>query len=260
MEELINEAQKHSSLYHVAIGNSKDGNELAIPEGSGTLVTFSSGPVPIYGVLTAAHVLKKIRYQQTNRIGLSKAISYFDQLGCFTNFKYVQLDEKNNSDFPDLGFICLGCGESPKHELFDKSAFYDLGSNMQLPTEDDQVFSTFIKGTSSKSRPDGLLNTFTAIGGGEKQKRDPSTGCDYWTIPNLLKESIEGASGAGFWRYKSINNRLHKSLEGVVISQSNDFSECYATGEDYLCSTFFEKLLVVAEYSIKEKFHTHYLS
>ena len=235
VEQLLNEASEHILAHHVSLGDSP-GDPTRIspsPSGSGTFVKFSiKHNLTIYGILTAAHVARWLgfgRYNQHQFLGLSKLLKDVT-IACSVSFPFIYHiappeefhSQSDDAYRPDTAFIALGINDRlPNHELISNSFFFDLDSNQELPLSDNQIFSGFCKGAGTP-RPDGLLNTFVALGGGEILKFDEKANIQYWQVPNTSRESIAGGSGAGFWRFILDGDVLRKSLEGVITSESRN--------------------------------------
>ncbi len=255
LEKMFEQAETHVLSHHVSLGVSPGdpGNTSPPPLGSGTLVCLCvEKNVKVYGILTAAHVVKLLEFGVNNNrefLGLSKLLNG-NTIACSVTFSFIFCiaskqgfySSSRNGYKPDIAFIALGInGLMPNHELLLNSSFYDLDSNKELMLDDTQVFSIFYKGAGN-IRPDGLLNTFLAIGGGEVLKYDETTNVQYWLVTNTSQESIEGGSGAGFWRCKCVNGGLHKSLEGVVIAEGINKDYFEALSPSYLYDTFLPEL------------------
>ncbi|MCE5294375.1 MAG: hypothetical protein LLF94_07145 [Chlamydiales bacterium] len=240
--------------YHVSLGDSVDGHVLASPNGSGTFVKFSVLNKTMFGILTAAHIARRLKITTKDMhqfIGISKP-HLQDALGCLTPFYFIfcnadirhfhsKLDE---GYLPDIAFIALGIDTFPKHEIFTKSKFYDLDANTELGYEEDMnIFSTFFRGACNDDEitKEGLLAEF-CLGGGETIRFDNETNISYWKIPNSSNKSIAGASGAGFWRHKIDKENLQTSLEGVIIAESLLYDYVEAISPSYLYDTFLPNL------------------
>jgi hypothetical protein len=252
-EELLNYIEKHVLSYHVSLGSYLGYSELPTPTGSGTFVKFSISSHSIYGILSAAHVVKDLKFGLKggpSYIGLSK-LQKGDTVACIAPFPYIygiasiQGFQSNSRDAykPDIAFIALGIDEHlPKHDLITLSSFYDLDGHIDLITHDSQIASAFYRGAAPK-RPDGLLDTAVHIGGGELIKYDDEAMLHYWQVPNELHKSISGGSGAGFWRFDCNQQIIVPSLEGVVISEESiSYSYFEALSPSYLYDEFLPKL------------------
>ena len=254
-EMLFEEAERYILAHHVSLGDSPGNPNLVSPppSGSGTFVKFTiqEGMV-VYGILTAAHVARWLRFgKNDNRqfLGLSK-LQKGDTVACSVTFPFIyhvasieHFHSTSGDGYqPDIAFIALGINEClPSHELIADSSFYDLDSNQELELYICQVFSAFYKG-AGEIRPDGLINTFVAFGGGEILKFDEKIGVQYWRVPNTSGESIAGGSGAGFWRLIYNNGVLRKSLEGVITAEDRNYEYFEAIATSYLYDTFLPQL------------------
>lgn len=248
-EKLFNKIEVHVLKYHVSLGNYLGSSELDPPIGSGTFVKFSIASHGIYGILTAAHVVKDLKFGllgQPAFVGLSK-LQNGDTIACSVSFSYIygcveieRFHSNSNDGYrPDIAFIALGTdGRLPDHELITESSFYDLDTNTDLVMHDPQIVSAFYRGAAPK-RPDGLLDTAVCIGGGETLRFDDKAQLQYWEIPNDTNKSISGGSGAGFWRFFCEKGQITPSLEGVIISEeATNYSYFEAMSTSYLYETF----------------------
>lgn len=255
LEEVFAEAERHVLSHHVSLGHSPGDSGIISPApiGSGTFVKFCFQENSIaYGILTAAHVAKPLKFgKNDNRefLGLSK-LQNGDTIACSVTFPFIfciaskeHFDSLSTDGYrPDIAFIALGINDHlPNHELVLDSFFYDLDCNQEQEIADQQVFSTFYKGAGN-IRADGLINTYTAFGGGEILKFDQVARVQYWRVPNTSGESIGGGSGAGFWRCKYENGVLQKSLEGVVIAEGENYDYFEALAPSYLYDDFLPQL------------------
>lgn len=229
VEKLLNKIEEHVLKFHVSLGSYLGSSELPPPIGSGTFVKFSTLAHVVYGILTAAHVVKDLKFGLLGRpafVCLSK-LQNGETVACSVSFPYiygcVEIEgfhsDSDNVYRPDIAFIALGIdGRLPNHELITESLFYDLDSNKELVMYDPQIASAFYRGAAPK-RPDGLLDTAVCIGGGERLRFDDNAHLQYWEIPNDTSKSIAGGSGAGFWRFQCEKEQITPSLEGVIISE-----------------------------------------
>jgi hypothetical protein len=257
LEKLLQEASEHILSHHVSLGDSS-GDPLLLsppPNGSGTFVRFSiTEGMIVYGILTAAHVARWLKFGRNDThqfLGLSK-LHKGDTIACSVTFPFIYhvaplKDFHSNAKEgyrPDIAFIALGINQRlPSHELLIESSFYDLDSNEELELSNNQIFSAFYKG-AGKIRPDGLLDTYVAFGGGETLKFDEKNCVQYWRVPNTSGESIAGGSGAGFWRFIKSQGILRKSLEGVIIAEGENCNYFEAMETAYLYGTFLPQLKV----------------
>lgn len=252
-EKLFNMIEEHVLKFHVSLGSYLGSSELPPPIGSGTFVKFSTLAYVVYGILTAAHVVKDLKFGlpgQPAFVGLSKPQNG-DTVACSVSFPYIYScveiegfhSDSDDSYRPDIAFIALGIdGRLPNHELITESLFYDLDSNEELITYDPQIASAFYRGAAPK-RPDGLLDTAVCIGGGERLRSDDKAHLQYWEIPNDTNKSIAGGSGAGFWRFYCEKQQITPSLEGVIISEErSNYSYFEALATPYLYEDFLPKL------------------
>jgi len=252
-EKLLNKIEEHVLKYYVSLGSYLGSSELPPPIGSGTFVKFSILAHVVYGILTAAHVVKDLKFGllgQPAFVGLSK-LQNGKTIACSASFPYiygcVEIEgfhsNSDNAYKPDIAFIALGIdGLLPNHELITESLFYDLDSNKELVMYDPQIASAFYRGAAPK-RPDGLLDTAVCIGGGERLRSDDKAHLQYWEIPNNTNKSIAGGSGAGFWRFYCEKQQITPSLEGVVISEErSNYSYFEALSTPYLYEDFLPKL------------------
>ncbi|OGN55182.1 MAG: hypothetical protein A3D96_06560 [Chlamydiae bacterium RIFCSPHIGHO2_12_FULL_44_59] len=252
-EALLNKIEEHVLKYHVSLGSYLGSSELPPPIGSGTFVKFSTLAHVIYGILTAAHVVKDLKFGllgQPAFVALSK-LQNGDTVACSVSFQYiygcVEIEgfhsESDDGYKPDIAFIALGIdGRLPNHELITESLFYDLNTNNEWVMYDPQIASAFYRGAAPK-RPDGLLDTAVCIGGGERLRFDDKANLQYWEIPNDTHKSIAGGSGAGFWRFQCEKQQITPSLEGVIISEERStYSSFEALATPYLYEDFLPKL------------------
>ncbi len=252
-EKLFNKIEEHVLKFHVSLGIYLGFSELPPPIGSGTFVRFSTLEHVVYGILTAAHIVKDLKFGlpgQPAFIGLSK-LQNRDTVACSVSFSYiygcVEIEgfhsDSDNGYRPDIAFIVLGInGHLPNHELITESLFYDLDSNEEFVMHDPQIASAFYRGAAPK-RPDGLLDTAVCIGGGERLRFDEKAHLQYWEIPNDTNKSIAGGSGAGFWRFYYEKEQITPSFEGVIISEEcSNYSYFEALATPYLYEDFLPKL------------------
>lgn len=252
-EKLLNPIEEHVLKYHVSLGSYLGSSELPPPIGSGTFVKFSTLAHIVYGILTAAHVVKDLKFGllgQPALIGLSK-LQNGDTIACSASFQFIYgcveaegfHSESDDAYRPDIAFIALGVdGRLPNHELITESLFYDLDTNKELVMHDPQIASAFYRGAAPQ-RPDGLLDTAVCIGGEERLRFDDKATLQYWEIPNDTHKSISGGSGAGFWRFHCEKQQITPSLEGVVISEErSNYSYFEAMSSSYLYETFLPEL------------------
>ncbi len=252
-ENLLNKIEEYVLKYHVSLGSYLDSSELPPPIGSGTFVKFSTLAHVVYGILTAAHVIKGLKFGllgQPTFVGLSK-LQNGDTVVCSASFQYiygcVEIEgfhsESDDGYRPDIAFIALGIDDRlPNHELITESLFYDLDTNKGLVIYDSQIASAFYRGAAPQ-RPDGLLDTAVCIGGGERLRFDDKANLQYWEIPNDTHKSIAGGSGAGFWRFQCEKQQITPSLEGVIISEKRSNYSCFeALATPYLYEEFLPEL------------------
>lgn len=257
-EKLLNKIEEHVLRFHVSLGSYLGSSELPPPIGSGTFVKFSILAHVVYGILTAAHVIKDLKFGlpgQPAFVGLSK-LQNGDTVACSASFPYIYAcveiegfqSDSDNPYKPDIAFIALGIdGCLPNHELITESFFYDLNSNKELILNDPQIASAFYRG-AALPRPDGLLDTAVCIGGGETLRFDDKAHLQYWEIPNDTNKSIAGGSGAGFWRFYCEKEQITPSLEGVIISEErSNYSYFEALATPYLYEDFLPKLKKFSE-------------
>jgi hypothetical protein len=239
-DEMMKEASDHVLGHHVSLGVSSGIPSLLLPPpiGSGTFVRFALPSGTMYGILTAAHVIEAWLETANNGkcIVLSKPQKGNTVACSCTGLFIFYTPSKVYVGCPDIAFIAFGVDEQlPKHELIENSLFCDLDSIDELGLSNKQIFSGFFRGAAEK-RADGLLDTFAALGGGESLI---SEGCyQYWAIPNTSRQSISGASGAGFWRFLYEKGILRKSLEGVIIAEGPHYDYIKAMAVPYLYETF----------------------
>lgn len=260
IDMLFEKAGEHILIHHVSLGDSPGNPDIISPPpiGSGTFVKFSiQENLVVYGILTAAHVVKLLKFGKSDGrefLGLSK-LQKGDTIACSVTFPFIFCiasmehfySSSDEGYRPDIAFIALGInGHLPCHELITDSSFYDLDVNEELEIADQQIFSAFCKGAGN-IRPDGLLNTFVAFGGGEVIKFDESTNVQYWRVPNTTGESIGGGSGSGFWRWKYEDGILRISLEGVVISEGENCEYFEVMAPSYLYDVFLPQLKKVCK-------------
>jgi hypothetical protein len=258
-EELLNYIEQHLLAYHVSLGSYFGHSELPDPIGSGTFVKFSISSHSIYGILSAAHVVKDLKLGvngEPSYIGLSKLQRGYT-VACITTCPYIYAIasiEGFHSNYrsaykPDISFIALGIDDFlPKHDLITNSSFYNLDGHIGLIAHGPQIASAFYRGAAPK-RPDGLLDTAAYIGGGEVLKYDDEAKLHYWQVPNELHKSISGGSGAGFWRFDCNQQTIAPSLEGVVVSED---SESYSYFEAITTSYLYDEFLPRIKHSFTE--------
>lgn len=251
-ESLFNHIEEHVLSYHVSLSSYLASPELLPPTGSGTFVKFLLSSHTIYGILTAAHVLKDLKFGIKGFpafIGLSKLFKG-DTISCLSQFLYIYLlvstkgfySNSNEAYRPDIAFITLGINTHPDHALLKNSSFYDLDNYTGFEIDNPQIASAFYRG-AAPLRADGLLDTKVCIGGGESLKLDDETQSLYWQIPNTSNESIKGASGAGFWRFDCNQQTPIASLEGVVTSEDVlSYSSFEAVSPSFLYENFLRGL------------------
>lgn len=90
-ENLLNKIEEYVLKYHVSLGNYLGSSELPPPIGSGTFVKFNTLTHVVYGILTAAHVVKDLKFGllgQPAFIGLSK-LQNGDTIACSVSFQYI---------------------------------------------------------------------------------------------------------------------------------------------------------------------------
>ncbi len=252
-ENFLNKIEKHVLKYHVSLGSYLGSSELPPSVGSGTFVKFSTLAHVVYGILTAAHVVKDLKFGllgQPAFIGLSK-LQNGDTIACSVSFQYIHgcveiegfHSESDDGYRPDIAFISLGIdGLLPNQELITESLFYDLDTNKDLIMYDPQIASAFYRGAAPQ-RPDGLLDTSVCIGGGERLRFDDKANLQYWEIPNDTNKFIAGGSGAGFWRFQREKQQITSSLEGVIISEErSNYSYFEAMSTSYIYEAFLPEL------------------
>lgn len=252
-EELLNFIEQHVLAYHVSLGSYLGHTDLPIPTGSGTFVKFSISSHSIYGILSAAHVVKDLKFGLNGEpayIGLSK-LQRGDTAACIAPLLFIyciaSIEGFQSSSMdaykPDIAFIALGIDDDlPEHDLISLSSFYDLDRHIDLINP--QIASAFFRG-SAPQRPDGLLDTATHIGGGELLKYDDKAKLQYWQVPNHLHKSISGGSGAGFWRFDCSQHIRVPSLEGIIISEeAESYSYFEALSPSYLYNEFLPELKI----------------
>lgn len=256
-DEMLTAAGDFVIAHHVSIGDSPARSDLLPPaNGSGTFVRFRIERGTIYGILTAAHVIMGLTLGRNEQgqsfMGLSKPLKG-ETSACSVTFplsifsvKAGALDvASEESCLPDVVFVVLGVNRPPDHELFHGSLFYDLDKNVEFGFDDDERrFSVFFRGACPdlEISDEGLMPPSLCIGGGEVIKHDTATDIQYWKIPNTSKETICGASGAGFWRFTLDNRVLRHSLEGVITSEVLACSSIEAIAAPYLYDDFLPML------------------
>lgn len=252
-EKMVSEASEYVLAHHVSLGNSYANPSIPLPppNGSGTFVRFKIDAGIVYGILTAAHVARWLRFGRNNQgefLGLSKPQNT-DSIACSVTFPFIHhvapLDRfhvySHEAYRPDLAFIALGLNRYANHELLHNSNFFDLDANIELGfMEDPLILSFFFRGAchTSEISTDGYMNTSLCIGGGEVIRHDTETNIQYWEIPNTSRKSIGGGSGAGFWRFRYEGEVLKKSLEGVIIAEAESFSHIEAMASPYLYDSY----------------------
>ncbi len=252
-EKLLNRIEEHVLKYHVSLGSYYGSSVLPLPIGSGTFVKFTVLTHVIYGILTAAHVVRGLKFgllDQPAFVGLSK-LQNGETIASSVSFSYIYCcvdiqgfySDSDEGYKPDIAFIALGIdGHLPNHELITESSFYNLDNNKELVMYDPQIASAFYRG-AAPLRPDGLLDTAVCTGGGERLRFDDKTHLRYWEIPNDTNKSIAGGSGAGFWRFKCEKQQITPSLEGVVVSEERlNYSYFEALATPYLYDDFLPSL------------------
>jgi hypothetical protein len=258
-DKMAADATLYILKHHISLGSyvSPDGNQLGPPSGSGTLVSFEVDGKRAYGILTAAHVARwtpiiKKNGENQEWIGLMKP-SENQGCACLCTFRFqyfsvsiAHFHEQTGIAYrPDLAFILLGIDEYPKHELFEKSEFYDMDNDISfLVEEDPQVFSGFFRGACmEKEIKDGFLNTPICFGGGEKIRFDARAFVQYWEIPNTSGQTMRGGSGAAFWQFRcNENGDLIKSLAGVITAESTGCDLIEAIAASYIFDDFLPNL------------------
>jgi hypothetical protein len=247
-EKMLSEASEYVLAHHVSLGGSHANPSIPLPppNGSATFVRFRIKGGVVYGILTAAHVARWLKFgrnRQGQFLGLSKPQGA-DGIACSVTFHFIHhvapLNHfhaySNKAYRPDLAFIALGLDRYSDHQLLHNSKFFDLDANIELGfTEDPRIFSAFFRGAchDSEISADGYMATALCIGGGEVIKHDLETHVQYWKVPNTSRKSIGGGSGAGFWRFRYEEGVLKKSLEGVVISEGENFDFFEAMAPSY---------------------------
>ncbi len=262
-EKLLNKIEEHVLRFHISLGSYLGSPEVPPPIGSGTFVKFSILAHVVYGILTAAHVVKGLKFGlpgQPAFVGLSK-LQNTDTVACSVSFPYIYAcveiegfhSNSDNAYKPDIAFIALGIdGCLPNHELITESLFYDLDSNKELVMYDPHIASAFYRG-AAPTRPDGLLDTAVCIGGEEKLRFDDKAHLQYWELPNDTSKSIAGGSGAGFWRFYCEKEQITPSLEGVIISEErSNYSYFEALATPYLYEDFLPKLKKFSEKNLSD--------
>ncbi len=123
----------------------QDGIEDAEPKGSGTLVTVG----PVHGILTAAHVLRKL--PDRGQVGLvrSKTASWFAQRQTI-NMKHAEKLEITGEVFgpqgPDLGFLRLPRQDAAVLEA--RGVFFNLEKRRTSVLAGDQPGPMYFDGIS----------------------------------------------------------------------------------------------------------------
>ena len=132
------------------------------PNGSATFVRFRIKTGVVYGILTAAHVARWLRFGRNSQgqfLGLSKPQGV-DGIACSVTFHFIHHiaplvhfhDYSNKAYRPDLAFIALGLDRHSDHELLHNSKFFDLDANIELGfTEDPLILSVFFRGACHHS-------------------------------------------------------------------------------------------------------------
>lgn len=256
-EKMLSEASEYVLAHHVSLGGSYANPAMPLPppNGSGTFVRFKIDEGIIYGILTAAHVARWLKFGRNSQgqfLGLSKPQNA-DTIACSVTFHFIHhvapLDRfhaySHEAYRPDLAFIALGLNRYSNHELLHNSRFFDLDANSEFGfVEDPCILSVFFRGAchDSEISADGYMNTPLCIGGGEVIKHDTKTNIQYWEIPNTSRKSIGGGSGAGFWRFRYEEGELKKSLEGVIIAEAENFSHIEAMATPYLYDSYLTDL------------------
>ena len=174
-EKLFDKIEVHVLKYQVSLGSYRGTSELDLPIGSGIFVKFRISSHVIYGILTASHVIKELKFGLVGQpafVGLLK-LQNGDTIACSVSFAYIygcveiegfHSDSKDGYR-PDIAFIALGIdGLLPDHELIAESSFYDLDTNTKFVICDPQIASAFYRGAAPK-RPDGFLDTGLYLGG-----------------------------------------------------------------------------------------------
>jgi hypothetical protein len=199
-EKLLNKIEEHVLKYHVSLGSYLGYSELPPPIGSGTFIKFSVLSHMVYGILTAAHIIKDLKFGllgQPALVGLSK-FQNGNTIACSVSFRCIYgcaetegfHSDSNDGYRPDIAFIVLGIdGRLPNHELITESSFYDLDTNKDLAMYDPQIASAFYRG-AAPPRPDGLLDTSVCI------KLISSIGKYQMKLTSLLQVVLEQVFGA----------------------------------------------------------------
>ncbi len=242
--EITKECFEYILPYHVSLSSSL-GDKLLPPDGSGIFVTFSvssrSGIIPIYGILTAGHVVEKIELITHKKhggcfIGLSKPCNClgntiytstypidlilweFDRKYC----RYLTQHQHGKEPFyeRDISFIGLGSGEFLlQNELIQKSTFY----NLDAPIEPKHSWPmVFFRGACLDSEiEDGTLNTEIYVAKKGEFKRYSKSKIPYLEISNPIDKSMSGASGSGLWMVCRDNGAINMSLRGIIVGQTD---------------------------------------
>ncbi|MFW9876421.1 MAG: hypothetical protein ACFFG0_25275 [Candidatus Thorarchaeota archaeon] len=247
LKKLYNEIKDPILGYHVSLGNDLGTSRPPPPIGSGIFSKLSISSHIIYGILTAAHVVKDLILQSKSKICLSKPKNE-NTIVCTTSFSFIYcyinnkkfLDKSRAEYLPDIAFIALDVDKIPNNDLIIDSSFYDLDSNIDLVIDNSKIVSAFFRGAAEKNN--GFLDTCLCIGGKEKLKSDKQTGVQLWEIPNTSNKSISGASGAGFWRF-NCKKPQDIFLGGIIISEdSSKFSFIRAITNSYIYNNFLPDL------------------
>ena len=234
--------------YHVSLGSSL-GTTLSEPEGSGILVKFSvqseQGSIPVYGVLTAAHVLEIINLLPDPKagyafIGLLKpsdrqgnqhaSICPVDFLiSKFDNKYFRYLKQNQHGDLyceQDIAFISIARhGYLPQNDVINNSTFYDLDSPPILcPIKKHSLPMVFFKGACCDSEiKNGVLNTNIYVTNGGMIKQYPKSKILYHDIPIHCEQSMKGSSGAGLWLcVYDEDDSVKTLLQGIIVKQKAD--------------------------------------
>lgn len=148
--------------------------------------------------------------------------------------KYSTIDEAHA---PDLCIIVLRQEESDSNfQIFKNSTFYELTERNHIETS-HLILSGFFRGASTEEEIDEeddhsnkiLPNTGPQIGGGEELQYDLKFQLNYWQIPNPKGFTMNGASGAAFWR-TDISSSLNIRFGGVITAGHP--KKLYATASD----------------------------
>lgn len=258
-DKIVADATSSILRHHISLGSSvsPDGNQLGPPRGSGTLVSFDVDGKRAYGILTAAHVARwipiiKKKEESQEWIGVMKP-SEGQGCACLCPFRFWYFSASTDHFYeqtgisyrPDLAFILLGIDEHPKHELFEQSEFYDMDNDISFPVEENSLVSSgFFRGACEETEiKDGILNARMCFGWGEKIRFDSRAFVQYWEIPNINHQTMRGASGAVFWRFRyNENGNLIKSLAGVVTAESAECDLIEAIAASYIFDDFLPNL------------------